>query len=292
VSGPPGGNLYSGLANPGAGFNYTYVIVDNATGIIKAIDPSSNLSNSSTYPSGVFTVYGLSYSTSISLATLNAYIGGAFSTLNNDLLYNPASLCGNLSKNTLTATVNAALPVKLLPLKVYKTAGKTALVKWGTATEQNNSYFEVQRSADGRSFSKILGRVNGKGNSSSITDYSFTDDAPGGGWNYYRVKQVDIDGQSSFTNIARVNFADKYSSVVTFPNPVKSTLNIEYYTENAGQVKWIVIDGKGAVVKQAAFAVQSGSNLQQLNVGSLPAGSYLLRTISNNEVLISKFIKE
>jgi hypothetical protein len=54
----------------------------------------------------------------------------------------------------------------------------------------------------------------------------------------------------------------------------------------------MVIDGKGAAVKQAVFTVQSGSNLQQLNVGSLPAGSYLLRTVSNNEVLISKFIKE
>jgi hypothetical protein len=188
--------------------------------------------------------------------------------------------------------VNAALPVKLLPLKAYKITSKTAMVKWGTASEQNNGYFEVQRSADGLSFSKVLGRVNGKGNSSSVTDYSFTDAAPVNGWNYYRVKQVDIDGQSSFTNTARVNFAEKYSSVITFPNPVKSTLNIEYFTENAGQVRWMVIDGKGAAVKQAVFTVQSGSNLQQLNVGSLPAGSYLLRTVSNNEVLISKFIKE
>jgi len=292
ASGPAGGNLYTGPVNPGGGFSYTYIVVNNATGIIKAIDPGSDLSNSSTYPAGTYTVYGLSYSNSISPATLNGYVGGLFSTLNNDLLYNPATLCGNLSKNAIAATVNAALPVKLLPLKVYKADGRTAILKWGTASEQNNSYFEIQRSADGISFSKTLGRVTGAGNSNTTIDYSFTDASPEISWNYYRVKQVDNDGKSSLTNIARVNFSEKYSSVITYPNPVQSILNVEYYTENAGRVKWVVIDGKGAIIKQAVFTAQSGRNLQQLDVTGLAAGTYILRTVSDNEVLISKFIKE
>jgi len=287
---PAGGGLYTGPINPGAGFNYTYVIVDNATGIIKAIDAGSDLSSSSTYPSGTFKVYGLSYSNSISLATLNGYIGGSFTTLSNDLLYNPGTLCGNLSKNVVVATITAILPVKLLPLQAYLT-GSSVLLKWGTETEQNNNYFEIQRSTDGNTFDKTLGRVNGAGNSNTSINYSFTDATPGPNWNYYRVKQVDIDGKSSYTNIARINFADKHASVTTYPNPVQSMLTVDYYAQTAGDVKWILFDGKGAVVRQSIFAAQAGRNTQQINVSGLASGAYLLKTISTNEVLTSKFIK-
>ena len=289
-SAPSGGNLYTGPVDPGASFNYTYVIVDNATGIIKAIDAGSNLSSSSTYPAGTYTVYGLSYSNSISLATLNAYVGGTFSALNNDLLYNPSTVCGNLSKNSLIATVNAALPVKLLPLHAKKD-GNTVLLNWSTASEQNNNYFEIQRSADGVSFSKTLGRVTGAGNSNTTINYGFTDASPLSNWNYYRVKQVDLDGVASFTNTVRINFSEN-PYLNTYPNPAQSVLSVEYYAANSGQVKWMIFDGKGAMVKEAVFTAQQGRNLQQLNVSGLASGAYMLKTVSNNQVFISRFIKE
>jgi len=292
VSGVAGGNLYTGPANPGAGFAYTYVIVNNSTGFIKAIDAGSDLSNSSSYPTGTYTIYGLSYSNSIAPAVLNTYVGGAFSTLSNDLLNNPATLCGNLSQNTMAATVNASLPVSLLPLKVYKTGTHAALLKWATASEQNNDYFEVQRSADGTSFNSILGRINGKDNSSVQVDYNFPDASPEPGMNYYRLKQVDKDGKYIFSNVVRANFTGKNASVTTWPNPAAATLHVDYYTETAGKVKWMVADSKGAVVKQSVFSAQSGRNQQQLNVSGLAAGTYILRTVSDTEVLITKFIKE
>jgi hypothetical protein len=108
VTGP--GTLYSNPPNPGAGFNYTYVIVDNVTGLIKAFDASADLSNGTNYPyGGRYTIYGLSYSNAVSAVALNAYTGGSFTALRNALLNNPATLCGNFSANNVQVTVTAVL---------------------------------------------------------------------------------------------------------------------------------------------------------------------------------------
>jgi hypothetical protein len=79
---------------------------------------------------------------------------------------------------------------------------------------------------------------------------------------------------------------------MTYPNPVQSVLTVDYYAQTVGEVKWILFDGKGAAVKQSAFATQAGRNTQQLSVYGLASGTYLLKTISNNEVHTSKFIKK
>lgn len=100
-----GGSIYTDMPNPGASFNYLYVVVDEATNLIKAISNTADLSNSTTFPGGTgFIIYGLSYSNSS--PSLNSFVGSNFSTLKNALLYN-ASYCGNLSKNYKRATVLA-----------------------------------------------------------------------------------------------------------------------------------------------------------------------------------------
>jgi hypothetical protein len=102
------GMLYSNPPNP-AGFNYTFVIVDNVTGLIKAFDASADLSNGTSYPyGGRYTIYGLSYSNAIA-ATLSSYTGTSFASFRNALLFNPATLCGNFSANNVQVTVTGIL---------------------------------------------------------------------------------------------------------------------------------------------------------------------------------------
>lgn len=94
-----GGTIYTNVVNPGASFSYLYVIVDNATNLIKSIAATADLSNSATYPAGTdYTVYGLSYSNAS--PSLSGFIGTNFNTLKDALLFD-ASYCGNLSKNSL-----------------------------------------------------------------------------------------------------------------------------------------------------------------------------------------------
>ena len=82
-----------------------------------------------------------------------------------------------------------------------KTVNKTNVLTWATATEQNNSGFEVERSTDGTSFIKI-GLVHGAGNSTSQKEYSFTDSRViANRTTYYRLKQIDLDNQFEYSNI-------------------------------------------------------------------------------------------
>jgi hypothetical protein len=296
VTGP--GTLFSNTPNPGAGFNYTYVIVDNATGLIKAIDASSNLSNAATYPTGTnYTVYGLSYSNAVSAVTLNSYVGGSFAAFRNALLYNPALLCGNVSANTMLVTVTAVLSnaAQMLPLSTHK-AGNTVNLKWAATSSQSSSYFEVWRSANGNTFDKLIGTVpaqeNGISRFSSRIDYELNDNAPLAAWNYYRVKQVDADGNATLGNIASINMLQEKTTLSVYPNPVKSSLTLSYSSTSMETVGVRILNSKGSLVYQSGFTAQNGSNQYTIPAAALAKGVYIVQLVSNTGSYTARFVKE
>jgi len=293
VTPPAGGNIYSDVPPPGAGFNYTYVIVDNATGNIVAIDPSADLSNAATFPGGTsYTIYGLSYSNTISVATLNAYVGNSLNMLSSDLLYDPAARCGNLSKNTIQVDVLSAIPATFLGLKASKLGNDKVQLTWKTASEQNNDFFAVERSENGSDFSTVLGKVTGRGNSNEVVSYSFMDASPLQKWNFYRIRQVDKDGRSSYSNIASLQFAKPGAVLQLFPNPANNRLFIEYSSASAGQVRIVIIDNKGSEVKTMNYRSVPGLNRVSVDVNSLSSGVYMVRTQIGGNLVVEKFVKQ
>lgn len=116
------------------------------------------------------------------------------------------------------------LPVELISFS--STVGKNTIeVNWATASEINNDYFEVQKSADGINYSRIA-KVEGHGNSTRLLTYSFTDKSPLGGINYYRLKQVDFDGSFELSKITSSFFDAPNGSMNIFPNPANNYINI------------------------------------------------------------------
>ena len=108
VKTPTGGTLYTKTPPPSASFNYAYVIVRTATNNIVAIQSNSNMSNSTTFPVGDYSVTGLSYQNTTSLASLQAtYVANPFSNLQNALI--AATFCGDLSNNSVSVYVNCAV---------------------------------------------------------------------------------------------------------------------------------------------------------------------------------------
>ncbi len=278
------------FTNPGAGFSYSYVVVRNSTGNIVAISSTSDLSNSTTFPAGQYTVYGVSYSTSVS--NLNTYVGGSFAALATQIQNNPSTFCADLSKNAVTVNVTGTFPVQFTALKARKQGEKVAL-DWGTVTEQNSSHFLVQRSGNGSDFDNQIGSVKAAGNSNSQLNYNFIDASPLKGWNYYRIKQVDLDGKSTYSNIAAVNFEKGAGLMVIYPNPAKDKLNVEYTSERAGKLELQVIDSKGAVLLSKRFSVTTGRNLETLNVTTLAQGMYLLKYVdADGNISFTKFVKQ
>ncbi|MEO6670425.1 MAG: reprolysin-like metallopeptidase [Ferruginibacter sp.] len=292
---PAGGQLYTGSAlyfNPGASFAYGYVIVNTATGIIAGISATSNLTNSATYPAGTYAVYGISYTNTIPIASLNtAYAGGSLNAMTSNIFANPATFCVNFSKNYVTVIVTAPVPVGSLGLTAQK-EGTKAVLSWQTSSEQNSSHFNVQRSADGVNFTTVLGTVDAAGNSNTLRTYGFQDLSPLNKWNYYRIEEVDINGAKTLSNVVALSF-NKNNVIQVYPNPTAGQLNVDYSSSRSGDLSIRIIDSKGSVVMLRKIAVNVGRSFTTLDVSNLAAGIYMLRYIEpDGNYADVKFIKK
>ncbi|AKD05511.1 hypothetical protein PKOR_04225 [Pontibacter korlensis] len=118
------------------------------------------------------------------------------------------------------------LAITPLPVELASFDGKVTQsgiqLEWVTASEENNSKFEVEHSADGTTFEQI-GKVDGHGNSSITIEYDYLDSYPLPGLNYYRLRQVDFDGRYEFSNVISVNAPERAQSlqVTLSPNPCR-----------------------------------------------------------------------
>ncbi|MFI5173022.1 MAG: hypothetical protein ACHQFW_11560, partial [Chitinophagales bacterium] len=118
-----------------------------------------------------------------------------------------------------TATINCepiVLPVELISFTAVVSANINIL-SWATANEINNQWFNVQRSNTGQSFSQI-GNIAGAGNSSTENNYSFIDENPFSGINYYRLQMVASDGSYEYSNIISITNNNAFGFTV-YPNP-------------------------------------------------------------------------
>ena len=132
---------------------------------------------------------------------------------------------------------------------------------WATATESGASHFELERSSDGYSFEKI-GTITARGYAVTNTAYTFIDRNPIPGFNYYRLRQVDLDGKSWLSPIAAVLF--KNTRFKVFPNPSSAVFNLE----GGGEWAYIVVYNQQG---QAILQLESGA---EINLSGLPIGRY------------------
>gem|GEM_PF-2616125 len=160
------------------------------------------------------------------------------------------------------------------------------LLAWATATERNNSHFEVERSADSRSWAAI-GRVAGVGDSQQEQRYTFADAEPLPGRNYYRLRQVDFDGQFDYSGIVLAERPDK-GGLRVFPNPAASAeLRLSWPADwFAEELQLYAPDGRLA----RRWALAADQTEQPLAEALLPAGIYLARLVrgQGQELAVTK----
>jgi hypothetical protein len=152
----------------------------------------------------------------------------------------------------------------------------TAVLKWQTASEENNAGFEVERSTDGKNFER-LGFVEGHGTTTEVQDYNYIDYEMKVGIAYYSLKQVDFDGNYEYSNIVYVNFKSESESRL-FGNVVETELRI------TGSGTALVFNSFGQVVKTLQL---TESNIVTIDVSSYAKGIYYIRL--KNETL--RFVK-
>ena len=176
------------------------------------------------------------------------------------------------------------IPVNFLYFNAQKQGQTTALLSWKTAQEVNSAYFDVERSTDALNYTYI-GRVNAAGNSTVPVSYSFTDNHPSNGLNYYRLRQSDLDGHFVYTPARLVRFDElNAASVKYFPNPTNGILNIELTEAMKSELKVINISNAAGVVLNQMRAGINGNPVLQIDLRNYPKGIYFIqvKTVSTN----------
>jgi hypothetical protein len=186
-----------------------------------------------------------------------------------------------------------SLPVQLTSFTGFKESNVNKL-QWSTSSETNNKGFELERSADGKTFSTIafvLTKAD-KGYSNTTLNYYYADEKPLNGTNYYRLKQVDNDGKFSYSSVVMLKGDNAFTISALYPNPAKDQLSVMISSETIEKASLIIVDLNGKILQQLSTSLATGDNKISLNIGSLPAGSYYLRLSVNNQIKTTGFVKQ
>ena len=170
----------------------------------------------------------------------------------------------------------APLPVELVSLSA-KPVGRTTQLEWATATESNSASFAVERSRDGRAF-ETIGEVGAAGASVRVIEYRFTDGAPAAGTNYYRLRQRDLDGTETLSNVISTSFGTHNHAAPTVrPNPITNQFWLDIpELQQAGTVSVQLFAADGRSVYQRLH-LEDGGNLSLYHqLPDLPGGVYSL----------------
>jgi hypothetical protein len=182
-----------------------------------------------------------------------------------------------------------SLPIELLYFGAYF-SGNTVKVNWSTAQEKNSEMFIIERSTDGKNFTEI-GTVRAAGMSNGTLYYNFVDENPIlSGLSYYRLREVDLNGESSSTSQIVSVINNGASTISLFPNPAKSVLVIEVNNLIIYTVE--IIDLTGRLVYTTSENNVSGVSELSVDVSSFNKGIYYVLVKGNTSNHTSKLIVE
>ncbi len=174
------------------------------------------------------------------------------------------------------ATASTALPIELLSFGV-RVENNAVSIQWSTASETNNDFFTVQRSADGQEFIDIL-QVPGAGNSQQTLQYDALDTQPLEGRSFYRLKQTDYDGTFSYSDIQSAWYAPAGLQFTVYPNPASGSIQISSHAKEAGTTEITLIDAQGKTCAQFSLAFRAGTQQHARAISpSLAPGIYYLK---------------
>ena len=194
------------------------------------------------------------------------------------------------------SNTNQPLPVQLVAFTAQR-LGPDGLLQWKTASELKNDHFEVESSADGVAFQR-LGQVAGAGTSLQPHTYQFTDKNLARyavGQVYYRLRQVDIDGTSTYSPVRPVQVPLEAGLLVqAYPNPSAAAgeVTLAIHTGQAGAATLWLTNVLGQVVGQQSLSLPAGtSTVPLVGAGELAMGVYLLRVRQGDQQQTLKLVR-
>jgi len=152
---------------------------------------------------------------------------------------------------------------------------------WMTETETENDYFAVEHSTNGTDFS-TLKTVSGAGTSQTRNIYNYTHNTPASGINYYRLRIVEFEGKTTYSNVMVEKFIGA-RTITAFPQPAESQATIRVYTDMAEAAMLEVHNLAGQIVSMKSIALEREENLIDLDCRNWAAGHYMV-TVSGAQL--------
>ncbi len=200
-----------------------------------------------------------------------------------------ASFTGNFTggfSQFVLVSPTAAVPVTLVAFEA-KASTKNILLNWTTSAEINNKGFVIERSINGADFEKI-GWIDGKVNTSTVSNYWYTDNyVQPGLMYYYRLRQADLDGRETLSEIRQAKIKGQSLIISVSPNP--ATDHLKLFTGGyTGLVQVRLMNTRGQVIKTWNNGNSAAPRL--LDVSHIPSGVYLVQVQTGSEIFTEKVI--
>ncbi|MGB8190653.1 MAG: T9SS type A sorting domain-containing protein [Chitinophagaceae bacterium] len=203
--------------------------------------------------------------------------------------YKPAPDNKNVYEWMIQFSKSNALPIVLKDWNARLSAGKV-LLEWTTSEEFNTKEFVIQRSSANGNMENIF-TTPAAGSSDKEIKYQLTDNKPLKGVSLYRLMLRNLDGKEEFYPAKRILVRDGWNDQVIIPNPViDNLLTIYLNIEKAQQVTIRVFDTNGRLVKQHSAQLKKGITTQEINVGAVQRGVYLVQTTGEDFQTAKKII--
>ncbi|MGK0388648.1 MAG: hypothetical protein ACI94Y_001380 [Maribacter sp.] len=176
------------------------------------------------------------------------------------------------------------LPVELIYFDAIKDES-TAVLKWETASEENNLGFNIEHSTNGEDF-RPIGWVEGAGTTVEVQQYRFVDEDPIRGLNYYRLVQTDIDGTITRSDVEVLTFESKFHASV-FPNPtrLRKETTLRLFIETKQNVIVRVYNMIGQLALEVSYDLNQGDNEVILPHGNMDSGQYTISVTYDERII-------
>lgn len=214
-----------------------------------------NLDNASrvvVQPTGL--IVGFGSNDQISIGTILKFKGTQFMVGG----YSFADNTTGITPKGFSVTPSITLPVTFQSFYVNRQSANIAL-DWVTSQEENNSHFEIERSTDARSW-KTIAVVLGAVNSNLVNKYSYTDKNISAALVYYRIRQVDMNGQVHYSAVRIVRSNSRDAELTNIYVSAKQAITIDFNSDVKDNVSVQVVNMNGQVIarqeyKQAAYRI-------------------------------------
>jgi hypothetical protein len=293
--------LPAALGSTECAVTYNRPPLDNGFWTVNA----SNNPNSGNYTA---TLYNLNYTnlgTASAFTVMSDHLGTGWQLLNGD------GTNGTCVPSTPTAVIRSGMrgfskfgtavsDLAPLPIELLSFGGRAIdevnLLEWATATELNNDYFVPEKSYDGINFVE-MSRVKGAGNSNTSLFYDQLDENPYAPVTYYKLKQVDYDGQYTYSDviaIARETGGGGAEIVNLFPNPASTLINIEIFSPTDGYAEIEIVDLYGRTILKSNTSINKGMDVVIYDISPLATGVYFSRInfVTSGNTAVKRFVKQ